>query len=626
VRRLLALLGLALTALVLLAAPASAAPFDCKDAPTPDTPGRGLAGYFTSDPEVPEPGDPFAEKPTTSIYEQYGYAGLRFTTYDLGCGPDAARNPEATVGTAISNWLLEIPKAGVALTNALTDVAFEPTFLGAFDGLLEHVTSTLRETVFESFLGLALAALGFGLIWKARRGNLASTAGAVGWAVFVMVLATVLFRYPVAAGHVADDTVTTALGAVNAGLNGVAGQDSDDPADAAAGSLHDAVLYQQWLTGTFGKSNGATAEQYGPVIFDSQALTWAEAALPAEERAAVIEAKQERWEQAAAEIQESDPDAYAYFTGKRSESRMGAVLVSLFAMLCAAPFVLVSALLIIGAFLIVRLAVMFAPLLLVMGILMPGVVRGVGNTVGAAIVNCVAFGVGAAFTVLSIGILLDPASGLPTWLALMLVALFSVVMFTVLRPFRRLTRMVRNPDPFGDAASALGDKARGAVDSAKRAAMGAVTSGVGAYVGTKQAVENAAEEEAERQQQESPTTVRAESYSAPAPAPRQVAQPAIAPVGAPAPALAAAPVVAGLHEDEAPVHEGGPIVVPSTGAIEPPPPAALPPVDVYVPEDEEAPVLPANTSLAPPVEPEIVDGDEVFVLYRPEVGAEVTDA
>ena len=47
--------------------------------------------------------------PATTIYEQYGYAGLRWHTYDLGCGPDAARNPDAVIGTALSNWIMQHP-------------------------------------------------------------------------------------------------------------------------------------------------------------------------------------------------------------------------------------------------------------------------------------------------------------------------------------------------------------------------------------------------------------------------------------------------------------------------------------------------------------------------------------
>ena len=87
---------------------------DCKESPTPDMPGEGLAAFFEKAPDpLPKQEDPFAEDSRTTIYEQYGYSGLRWHTYDLGCGPDAARNPDAVIGTALSNWIINIPVAVV---------------------------------------------------------------------------------------------------------------------------------------------------------------------------------------------------------------------------------------------------------------------------------------------------------------------------------------------------------------------------------------------------------------------------------------------------------------------------------------------------------------------------------
>jgi hypothetical protein len=128
---LLGLLGSLCASTFLSPSTASAIGLDCKESPTPEVPGRGLTGFFQSEPKpLPATGDPFAPNAKTTIYEQYGYAGLRWTTYDLGCGPDSARAPDATAGTAVANWLFLVPKAGVAFTNAVVEVAFRPTFLG----------------------------------------------------------------------------------------------------------------------------------------------------------------------------------------------------------------------------------------------------------------------------------------------------------------------------------------------------------------------------------------------------------------------------------------------------------------------------------------------------------------
>ena len=125
---LLCLVGLLLT---LPAGSAAAQPehgfpgIDCKGAPTPDMPGEGLAAFFQKRPNpLPPQRDPFAPGAKTTIYQQYGFAGLRWHTYDLGCGPDAARNPDAVIGTALSNWMLNVPISLTAATASITRSKF----------------------------------------------------------------------------------------------------------------------------------------------------------------------------------------------------------------------------------------------------------------------------------------------------------------------------------------------------------------------------------------------------------------------------------------------------------------------------------------------------------------------
>ena len=104
-RIVLALLAGLVLPLTVLVGPAQGIGLDCREAPTPDMPGQGLSAFFDRPPqELPSPGDPFAKGSDTTMYEQYGFSGLRWHTYDLGCGPDVARNPDAVIGTAISNW------------------------------------------------------------------------------------------------------------------------------------------------------------------------------------------------------------------------------------------------------------------------------------------------------------------------------------------------------------------------------------------------------------------------------------------------------------------------------------------------------------------------------------------
>jgi hypothetical protein len=488
---------------VLLAAPgASAIPIpglpDGKDAPTPEVPGRGVVGFFESAPEeLPPPGDPWAPNSNTTIYEQYGYAGLRFNTYDLGVGPDLVRSPDASIGTSVANWLFTFPKAAVAATGAVIGAAFEPDFLGVFDPLITNVVETLRTAVFEQWIFLTIAAVGLLLIWRARHAALASSAAAVGWALLVLVLATLVFRWPLVAGDAADQTVTTTLGAVAGGLNGTAPEARGSAATQAVAGMHEALLYQAWLGGTFGDANSEVAERYGADIFDSQALTWREAQTlkddPARGRE-IIEAKQEKFQETAEKIKNEDPDAYEYLTGSRSDTRVGYAVLAGFAALCAVPFLLVAGLLVLGALIIVRFGVMLFPAFATLGVFptMRSLVTGIGNTMAAALINAVVFGIGAAVTVKGIGVLLSPESSLAPWLDVILVLLLTVVMWVALRPFRRLSLMVsRNRNHFGAATGAAGGVTRGAARFGGRI----ITTALGTFLGV--AAANRVDEERE---------------------------------------------------------------------------------------------------------------------------------
>jgi len=451
VRGLAALVLGAAALLLLLPTPAGAAvvaaPFDCTEAPTPEVPGRGLTGFFQAEPkQLPPEENPFTPNAKTTIYEQYGYAGLRWTTYDLGCGPDSARSPDAVAGTAMANWLYLLPKVGVAFTNAVVEVAFQPTFLGVFDPLVRNVSDVLYRTLFSVWVPLVLIATGFLLIWRARRANLASSTAAVGWAVLVLLITTALFRWPVEAGHTADASVTTTLGAVNRDLGGNT-PDGKTTSQQTAASLHESILYNSWLGGTFGQTNSDTAKLYGPELFDATALTWREARIMREDPARgkeIIEQKRDKFSEVAGKIKDADPDAYEYVTGKRSETRVGYAMLALFGALCALPFLFLASLIVLGAFLIFRFAVMLFPAFATLGAFpsMRGIVTSVGNTVAAALLNAILFGVAAAVTLRGIMLLLDPDSPLPPWLALTLMLLFSVVMWFATRPVRRLRTIV----------------------------------------------------------------------------------------------------------------------------------------------------------------------------------------
>jgi len=622
IRRLL--VALALGVGLLLVAPSSASAFgDCKEAPTPEVPGRGLSGFFLDAPDrLPPAQDPFAPGSTTTIYEQYGYAGLRWNTYDLGCGTDVARSPDAVVGTAMSNWAMNLPISFAALTSSVTGAAFEPTFLGIFDPVISHVSGTLYQRLFSPWMPVVLVVVGLLILVRSRRSNLASTAAAVGWAVVVLLLAVVLFRWPVVAGHFADQTITSTVGGVAGGLNGNA--EGTPPAVAASSSVHESIFYQNWLAGEFGDADSPTARKYGPALFKAQALTWREAAIleqDPERGQQIIEQKQEQFEDIAARVQEEDPAAYEYLTGHQSDTRVGYAILGTVATFLALPFLLVSALLLIGSFLVVRLAVMMFPAFATLGLFPParGIVINTGRVVGAALVNAVVFGVGAAVTVLGIGLILNPQSRLPGWLALVLMPVFSFVMWFALKPFRRLTAMTGSGvNPFGEAAGAFGSQSRRVGRLTKRAGVMAAAGFAGNAAAAK-AVPHGRDDSASA----------AEPAAAGTAVPDRVeAQPALtpsAPAAVPPPAGSPAAVTA------AATHEPRQIPAPPAPGPQEPPAAArndAPVAEVAAVDPDGAPAgetfvpRPSEAASGVASEPEWVDGEEVYAIYRPDRAAE----
>jgi hypothetical protein len=212
-------------------------------------------------------------------------------------------------------------------------------------------------------------------------------------------------------------------------------------------------------------------------------------------------------------------------------------------------------------------------------------------------VNSVVFGIGAAVTIRVLGLILDPRSSIPGWLALALMPLFGFVMWVALRPFRRLTSMVApgHLDPFAEGAGALGGAAR----SAGRWTRRAVATGVGVYTGNVAAAATIGSVG---------DTVDAGAAGAAEVPERVEARPLpdasvpSAPTTSPSPALPALAIPRQRQPQPPPVALGSP----AAGWQEHSPGA-----------DSSMTARTSEPDPLAPVEPEWFDGEEVFTVYRP---------
>ncbi len=633
---------------------------DCKDAPVPEAPGRGMNGWLLPAPENPSTADPFAEDATVSIFEVYGTAGLRYSTYDLGCGPEAARDPAAAGGTALANYVMNGPKAFIAGTSAVASGVYDPDWLGAFDEPLTDVSAGLRDAVFTPLAPLALLGTAVLVLWAASRMRIGKAATTALFAVLAFTAAAGAATLPVTLGQAADSVIAGSTGAVN---NRLAGNDGGASDVAAVAPLSDRILYEHWLAGTLGGANTETASTFGPDLYRASALSWAEAEVvesdPQGAGKAIIDAKAELWTETAAAVQENDPDAYEYLVGRRSADRVGEAATSTVACLLILPFLLMAFVLMIAAFIIIRFLVMMLPVLALLWIL-PSMHTLAKNTAMmglSAIINSIVFGVGSTVTIVVVGLLLDPVTALPSWLGLLLSGVFCAIMWITLAPFRRLTALVTGVDPVADT--------RRSFDRVKDTTLGLLgrvaSTAVGLKVGAAGLADDIGDSVRAAQDGGADAPTRPEGFSRPSTVDQQVlpepvydlqfASVVLTPVAgpmveAPAPVGAitagtpstgpgpAQPVPGGgvdaASSDDAPTRSNAPaFALPAAPVQRPVPRSTALPADPYPPVWQGLPE--AETSTGPPpvqrIDP-VVDenGQEVFVIYTPEDGWSSTSA
>jgi hypothetical protein len=450
--RILASAALFLAALLVFPGTASALPGlgGCTTAPTPESPGQGMSGFFLSAPNPPPPPeDPFQSGAKTTPFEQYGLAGLSWYAYDLGCG-GAARDPSGAISAWAARTLFIPAKAGVSALAAVSQAALEPSYLSAFDPLLQHLTDALNKAIFTPLAPLAVMLTGLLLMAQATRQRVSESTTAIGWCLLVTVMAAALFAWPVRAGHAADTVITTGVGVVSKGITGGDGP----PGMQVANSLYGPFLYRMWLMGEFCDPDSPGAKAHGAEVLQAQALNWDESARARTDAQKITKAKQSAFDKAAGATKKDDPAAYECVAGHGSASLEASILADV-GVLLMAPFLLIGGLILIAAYIIVRFSVIFAPALLTAGAFFPlrGVVVAAARVVAAAIFNAVLFTLSVLLVIRVDTAILDPATRLPAWLRLVLVGVVTVVMWYLTRPFRKLTTMITS----GSMAAAMGD-------------------------------------------------------------------------------------------------------------------------------------------------------------------------
>ncbi|MFJ8581888.1 MFS transporter [Micromonospora sp. NPDC093277] len=429
---------------------------ECRNAPVPNTPDSGLAGWFASRPDSAKLPGP------KGLYSDYGYAGYSFTTYDVdgGCA-SSVLHPDYRFTNMVANGEFMFANAVIGASNALRERAWDPRSMWRWaDPLVEQATKAVYQKVFSVFGIITLCVVGLYLLWRSRQSDMSNAMTTAGWAVLVMVAVTALAAWPVKSANLADNTLITTLGVVHDAVgpasrdtpigqcddpNPEACKDHRPPAVRASDTATETMLYRNWLRGVLGSADSVTAKKYGLALYDAKSLTWDEAesirANPAT-RDVVIKAKQQQWSRVAEQIKTEDPEAYEYLKGVRDMDRIGAGFIAVLASLLFAMFDLTASLLVLLGFMIFRWAVIAAPILGTVGLMRPASagLRRLANAVVAAVFNIAIFGTGAAIYLFAVDLIMNTPT-LPGWLQVVLVWLCGVVGWLLLRPYRRITQL-----------------------------------------------------------------------------------------------------------------------------------------------------------------------------------------
>jgi hypothetical protein len=418
---------------VMLGQPAMAQPFDCKESPEPDRPGTGLVGSL--DPPTYGVGEP------GSVYDEVGYAGMVWYTYDLGCA-GTAFNPASTTDTWLGNQTFNVAKFAVAGVNwAHYLIADGGDLLSPLDTVISEGTKAMYTAVFTTWIGPALLLLAVFLLVLAIRGDLARQTQRAAFAVVALVIGSAAYLAPVNWSKAADPLLLDGVTQMQDGFLGQVGLGNRDTLPTV---LVDQVIYQNWERGEFGAPDVPQAQQFGRDLLRAQTFTKAEVA-EGKDTPALAEQKKADF----AAIADKLGDRYPYFQGK-SGSRIGAGVLALIEAMCIALFQLLSKVLVLVAMLILRLLVMTAPAAAVVAVLKPEILPALLRVAGSAIVNTLVVGALAGLHALLVVSLFRPDSGIDLWLALLVTGVVTVVLWAVARPFRRLVSMVSlTRDQFG---------------------------------------------------------------------------------------------------------------------------------------------------------------------------------
>jgi hypothetical protein len=413
----------------------------CKSAPPPQLPGTGASGWFESTPSpLPPPGQAFGPDADTTEFDQYGYAGLSFSDYDLGCSIDdldpqtAMANTAISVDTTFGNWLLGAAKVVVSADGDVHTWASGSSWQTGLYPIVTDGTRAVHDGLFDPFADAMLLIVVIGVAWRNRGGDLVGMARMILWALVVLTLTAFVTASPTWIPQQVSSLMSYSLSAMDAGFVGPGGQAS--AAEAHQSLLTQDILFPGWERGEFGSATSATAQQYGGEVLENEALSWSQAAGSPSEISQASQTEESNWETVASQVESSDAEAYSYLQGKAG-GRAAAGLITLIAALIVCAFDLLASSVVIIAILAVMVAVILLPGFAVFGLheSMRGLIAGLVSRVGGMLLTGLLYAAAGGIDIRATAALLgSPAIPMP--IALLMLLLLPLTLILLMRMAR----------------------------------------------------------------------------------------------------------------------------------------------------------------------------------------------
>jgi hypothetical protein len=400
----------------------------CGEAPNPERPGSGMVGALDN-PEATH-GD------KASPYYAYGYAGMVWETFQTNCSPLAGLTaPNSTIDTWAGGQLFNVSKNIVGATNSLHYTVLEGGLLNPLYSAVKTGAEKVYNNIYAQLFGLVALLLSIMMFRNIWRGDLAAISKRALYglaAVWLAASSLALLRY--------FDPIDRAIVQTTTNIQAGFIDESNDHAvrDVLPTDLHTEVVYKNWLRGEFGSPTAPQAVEFGPRLLDAQAFTWQQARDGQDADQAVVDGKKAEFKTISTQL----GPATGYFTGDDG-SRTGAGFLALGQSLVYSLFQLLAKLSVLLAQVIIRLFALTAPLIGLVALLHPEILRRVAKVAGAVAFNLVVLSVLAGVQALLLHAVFAAGNALSMITQMGLAALVTILLFMVGRPVRRLSQMVQ---------------------------------------------------------------------------------------------------------------------------------------------------------------------------------------